>query len=255
MDQNKIPKMLPASQEEPFFLEGPKSRFKELVFACNVFLEFIQGFRALHFAGPCVTVFGSARYPETHPYYKLARETGAALAAMGFTVMTGGGPGIMEAANRGALEAGGLSVGAKILLPFEQVPNRFMHAFASFRYFFVRKFLLFKYSYAFVVLPGGVGTMDELFEALTLIQTKKIKNFPVVLIGRAYFEPLMEMMRHMAREKSIDQEDLELMLVTDSIQEALLHIKKFAVDKFGLKTPAARRILGESRPRHIRQRV
>lgn len=197
--------------------------------------DFIHGFRGLHFVGPCITVFGSARFTETHRYYALAREVGAALAKVGFTVMTGGGPGIMEAANRGAFEAGGTSIGCNIILPFEQKPNLFIHKMLEFRYFFVRKTMLVKYSYGFVVLPGGVGTMDELFEALTLIQTGKIRNFPVVLMGRQYYQPLIEFMQDMIRERTISASDLDLLLVTDSVDEALAHIERHAVDRFGFR--------------------
>src|SRR5215471_5155273 len=162
------------------FLEGPRTRIKELAFTMEVVGEFIRGFRALHFVGPCVTVFGSARFNENHPYYKMAREMGAGIASMGFTVMTGGGPGIMEAANRGAHEAGGYSVGCNILLPGEQKANPYLDKWITLDHFFVRKVLLLKYSYAFVVMPGGFGTMDELFETLTLIQTGKMYSFPVI---------------------------------------------------------------------------
>jgi len=159
--------------------------------------EFIRGFRALHFVGPCVTVFGSARFKDDHPYYILARDVGSGLSRLGFTVMTGGGPGIMEAANRGAKESGGISIGCNIRLPKEQLPNPYLDRFVVFRYFFVRKVMLIKYSYAFVVLPGGFGTMDELFEAMTLIQTGKIRNFPVVLMGRNFYVQLLEfLLRH-----------------------------------------------------------
>src|SRR4249919_3374075 len=175
------------ADEERVLLEGPHSRLKELRLVLRVAWEFILGFRTLHFVGPCVTVFGSARFDESHPYYALGREVGRGLARLGFTVMTGGGPGLMAAANRGAREAGGRSVGCNIKLPQEQAPNPFLDRWVLCRYFFVRKVLLFKYSYAFVGLPGGLGTLDELTEALTLVQTKTITNFPVVLIGAAYW--------------------------------------------------------------------
>jgi len=169
--------------EERRFLEGPAWRLTELRRLIRIFFEFLRGFRHLHFVGPCVTVFGSARFPEGHRYYRLAQEVGRLAAEAGFTVMTGGGPGLMEAANRGARENGGRSVGCNIELPFEQDPNPYLDRVVSCEHFFVRKVLLFKYSYAFVALPGGIGTMDELFEALTLIQTKKVENFPVILVG------------------------------------------------------------------------
>src|SRR5579871_3702280 len=170
----------PVAPHDTYFLEGPHSRGSELLFSLRVFREFIRGFRNLHFVGPCVTVFGSARFTEAHPYYEMAREIGQKLAALGFSVMTGGGPGIMEAANRGAKEANGLSLGCNIRLPVEQKPNAYLDRWVTFDHFFVRKVLLFKYSYAFVIMPGGFGTSDELFEALTLVQTSKISHFPIV---------------------------------------------------------------------------
>lgn len=232
-------------REEQFYLEGPKSRTREFFFATKVFAEFIRGFRALHFVGPCVTVFGSARFPEGHEYYELARNVGKALAKLGFTVMTGGGPGVMEAANRGAFEAGGRSVGANIILPFEQKPNPYMQKWVDFRYFFVRKYLLLKYSYAFVAMPGGVGTMDELFETLTLIQTKKIVNFPIVLFGRRFYAELLDFLEKMVSEGTIDRADLDLFLLTDDVEEAMAHIEKYAVEKFRLRRTKFRRLPGE----------
>jgi hypothetical protein len=220
---------------ERYFLEGPRSRSAELMTLFRLSREFFYGFRKLHFAGPCVTVFGSARFKADHPYYKLAREVGAAIANLGFTVMTGGGPGIMEAANRGAREAGGQSIGCNIALPMEQQPNPYLDRMLEFRYFFVRKVMLIKYSYAFVVLPGGVGTMDELFEALTLIQTGKIKNFPVVLMGSDYYEPLIGFLEDMVREGTISESDLRLFMITDSVDEAMAHIEKHSIQQFGLR--------------------
>ena len=213
--------------------------------------ELVRGFRTLHFVGPCVTVFGSARFQDDHPYYALAREVGGRLARMGFTVMTGGGPGIMEAANRGAKDQGGMSVGCNIELPVEQKLNAYVDRSVTFRHFFVRKLMLVKYSYAFVVMPGGVGTMDELFEALTLIQTKKIANFPLVLMGREYWQSLMELLGMMVKAGTVDQEDLRLLLVTDSVEEAMKHIETNAVEQFGLiglrrnETTTPIKILGE----------
>jgi len=169
------------SNKEAEFLEGPHSRWKELKFLLHVFWEFIYGFRKLHFTGPCVTVFGSARFSETNDYYKLALRMGQEISRLGFTVITGGGPGIMEAANRGAFEAGGISVGCNIELPFEQRPNPYQTKSLTFKYFFVRKMMFVKYSLGFIIFPGGFGTFDELFEALTLIQTRKIRNFPIIL--------------------------------------------------------------------------
>jgi hypothetical protein len=214
----------------------------------RIMRELLRGFRALHFVGPCVTVFGSARFKEDHPYYALARDVGSRLAKIGFTVMTGGGPGIMEAANRGAREAGGRSVGCNIVLPTEQKPNPYLDRWVTLRYFFVRKVMLVKYSYAFVVMPGGVGTLDELFEATVLIQTKKILSFPVVLMGKEYWASLEDLLRQMVAAGTIGQSDLDLLLLTDSVDEAMQHIEKHAVEDFGLirrKGPRKRSFLWE----------
>lgn len=223
---------------EQIELEGPQSRTWELKFIFRTALEFFRGFRALHFVGPCVTVFGSARLREDHPYYRRARTIGRRLVKKGFTVMTGGGPGIMEAANRGAREAGGNSVGCNIELPEEQGHNDYLDHWVTFDYFFVRKVMLFKYSYAFVVMPGGMGTMDELFEAITLIQTDKIKDFPVILMGDHYWDPLVEFIGVMEDEGTISPKDRELILVTDSVDEAMEHIHRCAIDRFGLEERA-----------------
>jgi uncharacterized protein (TIGR00730 family) len=202
-------------------LEGPRWRLAELFRLMRIMREFLRGFRALHFVGPCVTVFGSARFGEGHPYYELARQMGRRLAGLGLTVMTGGGPGIMEAANRGAKEAGGRSVGCNIQLPMEQKPNPYLDRFVEFRYFFVRKVMLVKYSYAFVVMPGGFGTIDELFEALVLIQTRKIQGFRVVLMGGEYWRPLLEFIRGpLVATGAINPEDVGLLRVTDDLDEA-----------------------------------
>jgi uncharacterized protein (TIGR00730 family) len=224
------------SPEEEIFLEGPHSRHYEFFRALRIFRELIHGFRALHFVGPCITVFGSARFPETHPYYKLTRELGSAIAKAKFTVMTGGGPGLMEAANRGAKEANGTSIGCNIILPQEQQPNPYLDKWVDFRYFFVRKVMLVKYSYGFVATPGGFGTLDELFEVATLIQTGKIKGFPVVLLGEEYWRPLLDFLRvPVLKNAAIDQRDLEQLLVTDSPAEAVDFIKACVMGRFGLK--------------------
>jgi len=220
---------------EKKFLEGPQSRVKDLIFLFKVMMEFLRGFRTLHFIGPCITIFGSARFKEDHPYYKKTESLAGKISNMGFTIMSGGGPGIMEAANRGAKDVKGRSVGCNIILPFEQKANPYVDKEVSFKYFFVRKVLMFKYSYGFVVMPGGMGTLDELFEALTLIQTKKISNFPVVLFGKEYWRNLYEMIETMAAEGTIDKKDFELFLYTDSEEETVAHIKKYAIDGFGLK--------------------
>ena len=230
---------------EQLLYEGPHSRRREFKFLLHIFMEFIRGFRGLHFVGPCVTIFGSARFKEGHPYYKLARDMGAAVSKLGFTVMTGGGPGLMEAANRGAKEAGGISVGCNIMLPGEQIPNRYLDRQVTFDHFFVRKVLLFKYSYAFVMLPGGFGTMDEFFEALTLIQTGKIQDFPLVVVGAAHWQKLRELIDDMLAAGTISHGDLEYLHYTDSVDDAVAYIAAH-VERFGvIDAPAPSRILGE----------
>lgn len=209
------------------FLAGPASRLVELLRVGRIAAEFIKGFRALHFAGPCVTVFGSARFKEGNRYYEMAREVGARVAGLRMTVMTGGGPGIMEAANRGAREAGGKSLGCNIVLPIEQHPNPYLDRFITFRYFFVRKVMLVKYSYAFVVMPGGFGTLDETFEALTLVQTGKMLSFPVILMGVDFWSPMIEFLRQrMLVAGTIGEADLDLITLTDSPDEAVEQIKR-----------------------------
>lgn len=217
------------------YLEGPKSRRTEFVFTLSVMFQFIKGFRKLHFIGPCITVFGSARFKENHKYYIKAREIGERIYKMGFTLMTGGGPGIMEAANRGAFEAGGYSIGCNIELQMEQKPNPYMHDWITFKHFFVRKVLMLKYSYAFVVMPGGFGTMDELFETLTLIQTGTINNFPIVLFGKDYYTEMMEFLDLMAEKGTISKDDLKLVLLTDDIEEGMRHIKKYITENYKIK--------------------
>lgn len=233
---------------EKVFLEGPRSRFREFIFAAKVLLEFIWGFRALHFLGPCVAVFGSARIKEDSIHYQNARKIGGGLANLGFTVITGGGPGIMEAANRGAKENNGHSVGCNITLPKEQQPNPYLDKWFLCKYFFVRKVLMFKYADAFVIMPGGIGTLDEFFEALTLIQTRRILNFPIILFGKEFWEPLNPLFKSMIEAKTISPEDLNLILFTDSVDEALLYIKELATKKYEEQRKQAFkrfRILGE----------
>ncbi len=239
------------AKEERLFLEGPQSRFKEFVRAIRIFREIIHGFRKLHFIGPCATVFGSARFPETHPYYILARQVGTELAKAGFTVMTGGGPGIMEAANRGAKDVHGRSVGCNIVLPKEQHPNPYLDQFVEFHYFFVRKLMLAKYSYAFVAMPGGFGTMDELFEIATLVQTAKMRQFPMVLVGVDYWKPLSDYLeKTMVKQKTIDQIDVDRFIISDSPTEIAQMISQVAMKNFGLKRglPKPRWWLLESDP-------
>jgi uncharacterized protein (TIGR00730 family) len=216
--------------DERLFLAGPRGRLTELRRALRILAEFIRGFRGLHFVGPCVTVFGSARFGADHRYYEMARALGRGLAESGLTVMTGGGPGIMEAANRGAREAGGLSIGCNIALPREQRPNAYLDRFLEFRYFFVRKVMLVKYSVAFVALPGGFGTLDEIFEVATLIQTGKIADFPIVLMGRDYWDELRAFVERMLREGTIGTEDALPLLFTDDPAEAVQWIRRWTAD-------------------------
>jgi uncharacterized protein (TIGR00730 family) len=219
-----------------YYLEGPKSRRFEFSFVVEVFWEFLKGIRALHFVGPCVTVFGSARFKEGSVYYEQARDLGKRIVQdLGLTVMTGGGPGIMEAANRGAFENGGRSVGCNIILPHEQSENPYMHKWVKMKYFFVRKVLLAKYSYAFIIMPGGVGTMDELFETLTLIQTGTIHNFPMVLIGKSYYEPLITLLKRMVEEGTVSPQDLDLLKITDDLDEAIQHISQYLSTNFKIQ--------------------
>lgn len=224
-----------AQNQERYFLEGPKSRWKEFIFMIQIIWDFFRGFRILHFAGPCVTIFGSARFKEDHPVYAKTVEVGTAVAKLGFTVMTGGGPGVMEAANRGAKIGGGKSVGCNIILPMEQYANPWLDLSVNIKYFFVRKVLLCKYSYAFVCMPGGMGTLDEFFEAVTLVQTNKMKRFPIVLFGKEYHKKLYEHIMYMSEVGTISPKDLDLFLYTDDIKEMEQHIQKYAVDAFGLK--------------------
>jgi uncharacterized protein (TIGR00730 family) len=223
------------SKAEIKFLEGPQNRWKEFTFTINVMLEFIKGLRALHFVGPCVTIFGSARFKEGHPYYEQAKEISGKIAQLGFAIMTGGGPGIMEAANKGAKEAGGRSVGCNIVLPMEQKPNRYLDKWVNIKYFFVRKTLLIKYSYAFVVLPGGFGTLDEYFEALTLIQTKMISQFPIVILDKDFHKDLLEHIEKMKLRETISPSDTDLFLFTDSVDDAVNYIRENSIVKFNLR--------------------
>lgn len=228
-------KPAPAGASDRVLLEGAHTRLTEIILLVRAFRDFIRGFRVLHFVGPCVTIFGSARFPESHPHYATAREVGRRVSQLGFTVLTGGGPGLMEAANRGARDFGGRSVGCNIELPHEQEPNPYLDRWFTCHYFFVRKVLLFKYSYAFIALPGGLGTLDELCEALTLIQTGKIRNFPVLLIGTEYWRPFIAVLEQMLAAGAISPADLDLMKVTDDIDEAIAHLEAHSVAAFGLR--------------------
>ncbi len=214
-------------REERSFLQGARSRISELKYVLGVVYQFYKGFRKMHFLGPCVTVFGSARFKEDHPYYEMARKVSAEISKLGFAIMTGGGPGVMEAANRGAKDAGGLSVGCNIVLPHEQHENPYLDQFVDIDYFFVRKELLRKYSYAFIVLPGGFGTLDEFFETLTLIQTGKVQKFPIVVMGKEFHHDIYTHIEKMTAEGTISPQDMDLLLFSDDIDEVVAHIKKY----------------------------
>jgi hypothetical protein len=211
---------------EKLFLAGRRHREADLESAVTFFLEFLRGFESFDFETPCVTVFGSARFPEHHPHYRLAHELGGELARAGYGVLTGGGPGIMEAANRGAREAGGLSLGCNIRLPREQQPNPYLDRFIEFEHFFIRKVMLVKYSTAFVVMPGGFGTLDEAFEVITLVQTGKLDRFPVIGMGGDFWDQLARFGREtMLREGVISPEDLDLIRRADTAAEAVRIIR------------------------------
>ena len=232
------PRQYRLSRSESLFVRERLTRLKNLHFIFKVLYNFIRAFQKMHFIGPCVTIFGSARFGSETDHYKSAERIGAEIAKLGFTVMTGGGPGIMEAANKGAYEAGGYSVGINIVLKKKKKPNPYLHKWIYIPYFFVRKVILIKYSYAFVVLPGGIGTLDELFEALTLIQNKIINNFPVVIFDTVYHKELCLHIQMMSDNESISAEDMKLLFVTDSVEDLIEHIKKYAIKKFGLKKHA-----------------
>jgi len=210
------------SDAEKHFLAGRRNRGADLESAVRLFLEFLRGFEQLDFAGPCVTVFGSARFGEDHAYYSQARAMGRKLAESGYAVMTGGGPGIMEAANRGAREAGGISLGCNIRLPREQQPNPYVDRFVEFEHFFVRKVMLVKYSSAFVVMPGGFGTLDEAFEVVTLIQTGKLESFPIVALGDEYWAELHDFFdKSLIPAGTVDREEVELIRRASNVEDAM----------------------------------
>lgn len=222
-----VPLLESLKDAERYFLERPHSREHDLESAIRIFLEFLRGFESMEIDRPCVTIFGSARFPEGHVYYELARATGRELATAGFAVMTGGGPGIMEAANRGAREAGGLSLGVNIQLPQEQKPNLYLDRFVEFDHFFVRKVMLLKYSCAFIVMPGGFGTLDEIFETITLMQTEKISKFPVIAMGMDFWMPLTGFIAgSLLRVNTIAPDDMKLFQVTDDPADAVSRIKR-----------------------------
>jgi len=212
---------------EKAFLAGRRPREADLESAVRIFLEFLRGFESFEFEQPCVTVFGSSRFEEGHRYYGLAREVGAELARAGFAVMTGGGSGIMEAANRGAREAGGLSIGCNITLPREQKPNAYLDRFIQLDHFFVRKVMLVKYSSAFVVMPGGFGTLDEAFEIATLMQTNKIEHFPLIAVGSDFWDELIDFARDtMIREGTLSPEDARFVHLADTAADVVRLVRE-----------------------------
>lgn len=232
MSKNAAPTKRIASDKkiDLTFLAGPRSRTREFFSAVSIAREFIYGFRRLHFVGPCVTFFGSARFKEDHEYYMAARELAKRVGQVGFTIMTGGGPGIMEAANRGARDVGATSVGCNIVLPHEQYANPYLDVSLTFQRFYVRKVLLLKYSICFVVMPGGAGTVDELFETVTLIQTGKVKNFPILLYGKDYWAPLLQQIELMIAAGTIGREELKFVFVADTVDEATFMLQDRLVE-------------------------
>lgn len=212
------------NHEEYKFIEKKQSRWKEFKFLIKVIIEFIKGFRTFHFIDHCITIFGSARFDENSEYYQITQKMAYEFAKNNFTIMTGGGPGLMEAANKGAKLANGFSIGCNIQLPHEQKPNPYLDKWVTIKYFFVRKMLLLKYSYAFVVMPGGYGTLDEFFEAITLVQTQKMPPFPIVLFGKEYHKNLYQHIQTMVQHKTISEQDAQLFLFTDDINEAISFI-------------------------------
>ena len=217
----------PVEGAEKAFLAGPRAREADLESAVRIFLEFLRAFESFEFAQPCVTVFGSARFQEGHRYYDLAREVGAELAKAGYAVMTGGGSGIMEAANRGAREAGGLSIGCNITLPREQKPNKYLDRFIQLDHFFVRKVMLVKYSSAFVVMPGGFGTLDEAFEIATLMQTNKLEHFPLVAVGSDFWAELIDFARDtLVREGTLSPEEARFIHIVDTASDVVRLVRE-----------------------------
>lgn len=230
------------------FLANPRTRRRNLAILHRIATEMLRGMRRLHFVGAAVSVFGSARVGPDSATYAQARTLARAIGEAGFAVVTGGGPGVMEAANRGARDAGARSIGCTIKLPFEEAANPYLDVRVDFHYFFTRKYMLTKYSSAFVVFPGGFGTADELFEALTLIQTGKMHDFPVVVCGGDFWRPLQEQLTIMAETGMISPRDLDLLKFTDDVDEAVGHIVEFSSRGGKIaRPPRGLRILGESR--------
>ena len=231
MEEKNLGKKISNHHEDRELLRAPKKTDSDFIKTdpwrvLHIQSEFVEGFNALAAVGPCISIFGSARTRADDPYYKAAQKTAALIVKQGLGVITGGGPGIMEAANRGALEAEGISIGCNIELPFEQETNSYQNISLIFRYFFVRKMMFVKYSVGYVIFPGGFGTLDELFEALTLAQTGKIEHFPIALYGNEYWEDLYKWIDECLLEKfcTIGPEDSKLYRVVDSPDEAVDYI-------------------------------
>jgi uncharacterized protein (TIGR00730 family) len=221
------PRVEPRSLADEALLRRSEDLLEDFDRGFQMFREFVGGCRALYDIGLAVSVFGSARFDEGHRYYRLARDLGRELARRRYSVVTGGGPGIMEAANRGAREGGGLSIGCNIILPHEQEPNPYLDRTVTFDYFFVRKVMLVKYSVGFVLMPGGYGTLDEIFETVTLVQTGKIRHFPIVAMGRDYWQGMLDFISQtMFREGAALEGEVGGFLVTDSVTEAVDHIDR-----------------------------
>lgn len=219
-------KRRPKDCDHCFLQKEKPGCFRDLMRSIRIFNEFRKGFSTLRHVENCVTIFGSARFDEDHPYYKMAYDTAFALGKSGYSIMTGGGPGIMEAANRGAKDAGALSVGCNINLPHEQNPNPYTDINVRFNHFFVRKVMLLRYSRAFILLPGGFGTMDEIFETITLMQTDKIRDFPIVVMGSEYWRHMRQFLTDtMVTAGTIDAHDLAFARITDNPEDALDIIK------------------------------
>jgi uncharacterized protein (TIGR00730 family) len=218
-------------QRDEALLGGGESALRDALRTGQILAEFIKGFWQLRNIGPCITFFGSARFGEDHRYYQMARATAAEVGRHRFSVMTGGGPGIMEAANRGARDVGVLSIGCNIQLPCEQQANEYLDVMTRFQHFFVRKVMLVRYSQSFIILPGGFGTMDEIFETATLIQTGKVSKFPIVLMGRDYWAGLIDFLRNrMVSCGTIDADDLDGLVICDDPAEAVTHIMRVIAD-------------------------
>lgn len=223
-------------------IKGPNRRLEDIRALFHIVWEFIRGFRAFYKLGPCVTFFGSARFKEDHRYYELARTTARLVAEAGLTIMTGGGPGIMEASNRGAKEVGGRSVACNITLPYEQNPNPYLDFFMEFDHFFIRKVMLLRYSHAFIVFPGGFGTLDEVFETITLVQTKKVSDFPIIMMGTEFWAPLKEfIVGTLLKNQTISEQDLHLLYFTNDPKDALACILSYTEKHLGLKSSVPHR--------------